>query len=148
MIKWDRLLVAFGALAPFWAGTNQADISFERIPKLRHLIEAKFSQPTAHRRHPAIVFPRVNVFVRLIGASAHGSEFEENEPSTVATHSFLAEKNRTAVLHPDKQRDKNEEWWTNDDPCRRGHHIEEALKIMIRRRASQLEAGLQRPTRH
>src|SRR5881296_713543 len=64
MIKWDCLLIAFGALAPLRAWTNQADVSFERVPELRQLIEAKFAQPTPQRRHTTIVFSRVNVLVR------------------------------------------------------------------------------------
>src|SRR6266700_1067757 len=99
MIKRDCLLISFGALAPLCAWTNQADVSFERIPKLRQLIEAKFPQPTPHRRHTTIAFSRVNVLVRFIAAS-HCSEFEKNEPSS--------------VLDPYKQRDKHKERNAND----------------------------------
>src|SRR5438309_5192044 len=100
MIKWDRLLIALGALAPLRAWTNQADISLERVPKLRQLIEPEFSQPTPHRRHATIIFARVNVLVCMIRAPAHGSEFEKNEPFAVTAYSFLPEENRTAVLYP------------------------------------------------
>src|SRR4029077_159446 len=112
MIKWDCSLIAFGALAPLRAWTNQADISFERVPKLRQLIEAKFPQPTPNRRHTSITFSRVNVLVHFIAAS-HCSEFEKNEPSSVTADSFLLEKNRTAVLHPNEKRDKQKERRTN-----------------------------------
>src|SRR4029453_9016022 len=95
MIKWDCLLIAFGALAPLRPRTNQADVSFERVPKLRQLIESKFPQQTPHSCHTTIVFSRVNVLVRFIGAS-HRSEFEKNEPSSVTADSFLPEKDRTA----------------------------------------------------
>src|SRR5216117_1609613 len=91
MIKRDCLLIEFGALAPLRAWTNQADVSLERVPKLRQLIEAKFPQPTPHRRHTTIAFSRVNVLVRFIAAS-HCSEFEKNEPSSVTADSFLSEK--------------------------------------------------------
>ena len=114
MIKRNRLLVSFGTLAPLWAWTNQADVSFERIPELRQLIEPKFPQPTPHRGHTTIVFSRVNVFVRIIRAPVHRSEFEENEASPVAADSFLPVENRTAVLYPYKQRSQHEERSGND----------------------------------
>src|SRR6476620_43773 len=113
MIKWDCLLIAFGALAPLRAWTNQADVSFERIPQLRQLIESKFPQPTPQRRHTTIVFSRVNVLVRFIGGS-HCSEFEKNEPSSVTADSFLPEKHRAAILDPDEQSDKQKERSAND----------------------------------
>src|SRR2546430_16933544 len=113
MIKWDCLLISLGALAPLRPRSNQADVSFERVPKLRQLIEAKFPQPTPHRRHTTIAFSRVNVLVRFIAAS-HCSEFEKNEPSSVTADSFLSEKNRTAVLDPYKQSDKHQERNAND----------------------------------
>ena len=65
MIKWDCLLIAFGALAPLRAWTNQADVSFERVPKLRELIEPKFPKPPSYGRHTTIVFSRVNVLVLI-----------------------------------------------------------------------------------
>src|SRR4029077_15067756 len=100
MIKWDCLLIAFGALAPLRAWTNQANVSFERIPKLWQLIEPKFPQPPPRSRHTTIVFSRVNVLVHFIGVS-HCSEFKKNEPSSVTADSFLPEKHRTALLDPD-----------------------------------------------
>src|SRR4051794_40754006 len=69
MIEGDCLLVTFGALAPLRAWTNQADVSFERVPQLRQFIESKFPQPSPHSRHTTIVFSRVNILVRFIGAS-------------------------------------------------------------------------------
>src|SRR5437016_2746810 len=97
MIKWDCLLIAFGALAPLRTWTNQADVSFERVPKLRQLIQPKFPQPTPHGRYATVAFSRVNVIVRFIGA-AHRSKFEKNESPSVTADSFLSKKNRTAVL--------------------------------------------------
>src|SRR5438876_6089664 len=114
MIKWDCLLISFGAFAPLWTRSNQADVSFERIPKLRQLVEPKFPQPTPHRGHTAIVFSRVNVFVRVIRAPVHRSEFDKNESSSVAADSFLPVENRTAVLYPYKQRGEHEERSGND----------------------------------
>src|SRR6476660_1586718 len=135
MIKWDCLLIAFGALAPLRPWTNQADVSFERVPKLRQLIESKFPQPSPYSRHTTIIFSRVNVLVRFIGAS-HGSEFEKNEPSSVTAYSFLPEKHRTAVLHPDQKSDKHKERSANDQCYRRGNNIEKPLEIMVGRSAS------------
>src|SRR5262249_44915307 len=100
MIKWNRLLIALGALAPLRAWTNQADISLERVPKLRQLIESKFSQPTPHRSNTTITFARVNVLVLMIQAPAHRAEFEKNETFPVAADSFLAEEDGPAVLPP------------------------------------------------
>src|SRR6478736_1114144 len=113
MIKWDCLLIAFGALAPLRPWTNQADVSFERVPKLRQLVESKFPQPPPHSGHTTIVFSRVNVLVRCIGAS-HCSEFEKNEPSSVTADSFLPEKDRNAVHHPNQEWDEQKERSTND----------------------------------
>src|SRR5205823_11850864 len=114
IIKRNRLLLSFGTLAPLRAWTNQADVSFERIPELRQLIEPKFPQPTPHRGHTTIVFSRVNVFVRIIRAHVHRSEFEQNESSSVAADSFLQVENRTTVLYPYKQRGEHEERSGND----------------------------------
>src|SRR5262245_36514091 len=113
MIKRDCLLIVFGALAPLRARTNQADVSFERVPKLRQLVEPKFPQPPSHSRHTAIVLSRVNVLVRSIGAP-HCSKFEKNEPSSVTADSFLPEKARTAVLHTNEKRDKQKERSAHD----------------------------------
>ena len=114
MIKWDGLFVSFGALTPLWPRTNQANISFEGVPKLGHLIEPKLPQPTPHRCHPTIAFSGVNVFLRSVRAPAHCPEFEENESPPVAADSLLSEKNRTAVLDPYEQRDKDEQRRAND----------------------------------
>src|SRR6478672_10832350 len=113
MIKWDCLLIAFGALAPLRPWTNQADVSFERVPKLRQLIESKFPQPSSHSRHTTIILSRVNVLVRFIRAS-HCSEFEKNESSSVTADSFLSEKDRAVVLHPSEQRDKQKQRSANN----------------------------------
>src|SRR6266516_6613261 len=131
MIKWNRLLVSFGALAPLRAWSNQADVSFERIPKLRQLVEPKFPQPTPNRSNTTIVFSRVNVFVRIIRAPVHRSEFEKNESSSVAADSFLSEKNRTAIFCPYEQRNKYEQRNANDQCCRRSNGIEEPFQVMI-----------------
>src|ERR1700751_6235227 len=147
MIKWDRLLISFGTLTPLWPWTNQANVSFERIPKLRHLIEPKFPQPTPHRRDPTIIFSGVNVFLGVIRARAHRSEFEKNESPPVATDSLLPEKNRTAILYPYEQRHKDEEGRANDQRCCRRYEVEEPFEIMIRRGASQLKTTLERPKR-
>src|SRR6266404_7716091 len=109
MIKWDRSLISFGTLAPLWAWTNQANVSFERIPKLRQLIEPKFPHPISHRSHTTIAFSCVNIFVGVIRAPAHRSEFEKNKSSPVAADPFLPEENGTAVLYPYEQRHKHEE---------------------------------------
>src|SRR5438552_1152357 len=131
MIKWNRLLVSFGALAPLRAWSNQADISFERIPELRQLIEPKFPQPTPHRGHTTIVFSRVNVFVRIIRAPVHRSEFEKNESSSVAADSFLPVENRTTVLYPYKQRGEHEERSGSDERGHRRGDVEERLEGMV-----------------
>src|SRR5262245_59446325 len=144
MIKWDGLFIAFGALAPLRAWTNQADVSFERVPKLWQLVEPKFPKPPPHSRHTTIIFSCVNVVVRSIGAS-HCSKFEKNEPSYVTADSFLPEKGRTAVLHPNEERDKQKERSANDQCYCRGKDIEEPLEIMIRRVAGELETTLERP---
>src|SRR3954453_23115182 len=108
MIKRDCLLITFGALAPLRAWTNQADVSLERVPKLRQLIESKFPQQTPRSRHTTIPFSRINVLIRFVRAS-HCSEFEKNEPPSIPTDSFLAEKGRPTVLHPNKERDQQKE---------------------------------------
>src|SRR2546430_8236557 len=114
MIKRDGLLIAFGALAPLRTWTNQADVPFQRVPKLRQLIESKFPQPTPDRSNAAIAFSRVDVFARLIRSLTHRAELKKNKTSSVAPDSFLPKKNRTAVFAPDKQRDNYEQRSTND----------------------------------
>src|SRR5262249_28991220 len=115
MIKRDRLLIAFSALAPFRARTNQADVAFERVPKLRQLIQSKFPQPTSHRRNATIAFARVNAFfLSLVRLAVHRSEFEKNESSPVTANSFLPEKDRTTVFHPYEQRHEHEKRRAND----------------------------------
>src|SRR5262249_34191068 len=91
MIKRNALLIAFGALAPFSARTNQANVPLQGVPKLRQLIEAKFSQPAPHTCHSAIAFARIHVIVRLIRAPAHRPELEKNETFPVAADPFLSE---------------------------------------------------------
>src|SRR4029077_648656 len=146
MVKRDCLLIAFGALAPLGAWTNQANVSFERVPKLRQLIESKFPQQTPHTRHRTIPFSGVNVLIRFIGGS-HCSEFEKNQPSSFAADSFLPEKHRTAVLDPDEQSDKHKDRSANDQCYCRGNDIEKPLEIMVGRSASQLKTTLERPKR-
>src|SRR5438552_19123822 len=91
VIKRDALLIAFGALAPLGAWANQANVAFQRGPKLRQLIEPKFPQPPTHTRHSGIAFARVNIFVGLIRTTAHSQEFEKNETFSIAAYSFLSE---------------------------------------------------------
>src|SRR5215208_5078141 len=146
MIKWDCLLIPFGALTPLRAWTNQADVSFERVPKLRQLIESKFPQQTSHSRDTTIVFSCVNVVVRFIGGS-HCSKFEQNEPSSITADPFLPEKHWIAVLDPDEQSDKHKDRSANDQRYEGGNDIEKPLEIMIGRSTSQLKTTLKRPKR-
>src|SRR5215216_5082811 len=119
MVKRDRLLVPFGALAPLRARTNQADVAFERVPKLRQLIESKFSQRPSDRRDTAVAFSRVDIFVCFLTAP-HRSEFEKNEASPVATDPLLSEKDRPAVPDADEHGHANKERSANDQCyCRR-----------------------------
>src|SRR6266536_2682560 len=92
MIKRDGLLITFGALAPLRTRTNQADVAFEGIPKLRQLIKPKFPQPTPHGRYTTIAFSRVDVFARLIRSLTHRAELKKNKTSSVAPDSFLPKK--------------------------------------------------------
>src|SRR2546423_2382781 len=114
MIERDRSLITFGALAPFRARPNQADVSFQRIPKLRQLVESKFAQPTPHRCDTNIPFSCVDVFIRLMGAAAHCSKFEKNESSSIAADPFLPEKDWTTLLCPNEERNEHEERSAND----------------------------------
>src|SRR5437899_12745254 len=59
MIKRDGLLITFGALAPLRTRTNQADVAFEGIPKLRQLIKTQFTHPTPHGRYKPTYYSRV-----------------------------------------------------------------------------------------
>src|SRR5438477_4615271 len=147
MIKRDRLLIAFSALAPLGTRPNQADVAFECIPKLGQLIESEFSQPAPHRSHATVIFARINVFVGLVGAPAHGPEFEKNEPFAVTTNPFLPKENRFAVLYPYEHRNKHEERSAKDQCCGGGNDIEQPLQVMIGRNTSQLETSLEGPER-
>ena len=147
MIKWDGLLVALGAFAPLSPRTDQADVALQGIPQLRQLIEAKFPKPAPHTCHPSVAFARINIIVCLIPVPAHRPEFQKNESLPVATDPFLAEQDRSAVLRPDEQRNKDEERQANDERRCRGEDIENPLEVMIRRSACQLKPCLERPER-
>src|SRR6266550_2659878 len=101
MIKWNRLLIALGALGPFGAWTNQTKIAFKDVPKLRQLIKVKFPQPMSNTCNTGIVFTRVNVFILFAGTQTHGAEFENVETSSFPTNSSLRKKYGTALLDPD-----------------------------------------------
>src|SRR5262249_16854021 len=138
MIKRDSFLIAFGAFAPLRAWTNQADVSFERVPKLRQLVEPKFPQPAPPSCPTTLVFSCLIALVRFMGAF-HCSKFEKDEPFAVTADSFLPEKDGTAVLHPDEKRDKQKERSANDQCYCRSKDIEEAFEIMIWGVAGQLK---------
>src|ERR1041384_2827338 len=91
MIKRDALFIPLGTFAPLRPRPNQADVTFERVPKLRQFIEPKFPQPSAHTRHSRIIFARINVFVRIIRTTAHSPELKKYKTLSVATDSFLSE---------------------------------------------------------
>src|SRR4030095_4993707 len=91
MVKRDGLLIALGALAPLGARTNQADVAFEGVPKLRQLIQAKFPQPPPYRGDAMIAFSGVNILHRTIRALPHRAEFKKNEASAIAANPFLPE---------------------------------------------------------
>src|SRR6476620_9225982 len=84
VIERNALLIAFGTLAPLRPRPDKADVALSRVTKLRQLIEPKFPQPPPHTRHSGIAFARVNIFIRMIPAIAHGPEFEKNETFSVA----------------------------------------------------------------
>src|SRR6516164_4815177 len=87
VIERDTSLIAFGTLAPLRPRTNQADVAFKSIPKLRQFIEPKFPQPSPHTRHSGIAFARVNIFAGLITATANRPNFAKNETFPVAADS-------------------------------------------------------------
>src|SRR5438477_105346 len=60
MIEWNLLLVALDALDPFRARSDQTDVAFEHVPKLREFVDSKFAQPAAQPSNARIVFTRVN----------------------------------------------------------------------------------------
>src|SRR5215469_4108488 len=136
VIERDALLIALGTLAPLRPRTNQADVAFQSIPKLRQFIEPKFPQPSPHTRHSGIAFARVNIFVGLNPATAHRPEFNKNETFSVEADSFLSEEDRSAVSQPDEQRNENEERRTNHQCSCRGKDIENAFEVVIGRGAS------------
>src|SRR6266566_5318127 len=61
MIKRNGLLIAFGALGPFRAWTDQAHVTLEDIPKLGQLIEPQSPQPEPSMRYARIILSRVEI---------------------------------------------------------------------------------------
>src|SRR5215472_4669303 len=100
MIKWNCPFIALGALDPFCAWTNQADIALENIPKLRQLIKPEPPQPPADSGNTRIAFMGVKIFIWRIEARTHRPKFEKRERFSVTAESLLLKKNRTPVSDP------------------------------------------------
>ena len=96
MIEWNLLLVALDALDPFRARSDQTDVAFEHVPKLREFVDSKFAQPAAQPSNARIVFTRVNV-VALIASrrELHRSELVGSERVALAPCPHLLENGRT-----------------------------------------------------
>jgi hypothetical protein len=109
VVEGNALFVPLGAFTPLRPRTNEADIPFEGVAKLGQFIEAKLSQPSTYTRNPRIIFARVYIFIRVIRPTPHCSKLEKDKALSVATYSLLPKENRSAVVHPDQQRDKNEQ---------------------------------------
>src|SRR4029077_20835240 len=73
MIKRNLFFVALRALYPLGAGTDQAHLACQYIPKLRQFIETQLSQPAADLRNTRVAWPCVEVIV-LIETHLHRPE--------------------------------------------------------------------------
>src|SRR5947208_16246667 len=103
MITRNYLLLAFGALGPFRARTDQAHVALEDIPKLRQLVDPQFPQPAPNRRYARIILAGVNIGCLLVQVPhEHRAELVCSENVTFAPDPQLSEDRGTATLHPNQ----------------------------------------------
>ncbi len=81
-----------------WAGSDDAHVAAEHVPKLRDFVDAEFAEPFSERVNPFVAIAGLPLQLLVIGT--HGAKFVNFELSILHTGADLRVKKRARRLEP------------------------------------------------
>ena len=92
---------------------DDAHVTHEHVPELRHFINAEFAEPFPQRINALIAIARLARLLVVI--RAHGAEFVNREPPILHSGPGLNMEERAGRLNPLRDPDNQGEQRENDD---------------------------------